>query len=338
VRRPKNPYPGVCKVVDRHGKVRWRFRSKKKQCYLHGEYGSAEFRSNYYAAVNDVEPIRSVGAVPGTFKWLSEQYRSSIRYHDLAVSSKQVLSRELDWLNAVVGDLPFASFKSLHVEAVMSRKPGPAAANRVKKNLGRLFNFAIKHEMGIKVNPARLADSRKVNADGFYTWTDEDIEAFQQRHPTGSKARLALELALNTGAARQDLARLGWSNIKGDSISYTRGKTGISAELPILPGLKKELSLIPKTQFLFLTHTNGQAYKSTTLGNWFKDRTTESGLKTLGANIHGLRKAGATRLAEHGATDWEIAAYLAHKDTKEASVYVQAVDRSLLGKSGMAKL
>jgi hypothetical protein len=63
---------------------------------------------------------------------------------------------------------------------------------------------------------------------------------------------------------------------------------------------------------------------------------------TLGVNVlsrvHGLRKAGATRRAEHGATEWEIASFFAHEDTKQAAVYVRKANRDKLGSSALARL
>ena len=45
--RRRNPYPGVTRVTDRHGKVRWRFRRKGFSAYLAGPYGSADVRAAY---------------------------------------------------------------------------------------------------------------------------------------------------------------------------------------------------------------------------------------------------------------------------------------------------
>ncbi len=39
--------------------------------------------------------------------------------------------------------------------------------------------------------------------------------------------------------------------------------------------------------------------------------------------LHGVRNAGATRLANAGAKEWEIASFLAHADTSQASVYTK---------------
>ncbi|WEF25255.1 hypothetical protein PXD02_04760 [Paracoccus sp. S3-43] len=54
--------------------------------------------------------------------------------------------------------------------------------------------------------------------------------------------------------------------------------------------------------------------------------------------MHGLRKAGATRLADAGASNWEIASYLAHKDTKQADTYTKKANRSKLADRAFAKL
>lgn len=338
MRRPKNPFPGVTRTVDRHGKIRWRFRKQGFSTYLKDDYNSAEFRAAYEAALAGAKCVKVANAAPGTLKWLCEQYLRSPRYQDLADSSKRVLRREFDWLMDQAGNLPFAKFETKHVEALMMKKEGPSASNKVKKNLSLLFNFAIRRGDGATFNPARYAVRRKENADGFYTWTEADIGRFEARHPSGTKARLALELALNTGAARQDLAAMGWANIGQKTIRYARGKSGVVAELPILLGLAAELLHVPHDQFLFLTHSGGRAYKPTTFGNWFKDRAIEAGVTANGANTHGLRKAGATRLADHGATEWEIAAYLGHEDTTLTAVYVKKANRSRLGASGMARL
>lgn len=333
--RRKNPFPGVTRSVDRHGKVRFRFRSKGVDTYLPSAYASAEFRAAYEAALAGAKgKTNKSRAERGTIKWLAEQYMRSPRYQNRAEGSRRVLRRELDWLCSVAGDLPFARMKTHHVEALMAKKTGPAAANKVKKNLSILFNYAIKKGFGITFNPARYADKWTENPDGFHTWTEQEISEFKERHPTGTKARLALALFLCTGASRQDAARMGWQNISDGRIVYRRGKTGIEANLPILPELYEELQNVPRDQLLFLTHGAGRPYKPETLGNWFKDRCTEA---KVPGTAHGLRKAGATRLANFGATPDEIRAFMAHKTNKEGATYTKKADRARLADSGLAR-
>ena len=139
--------------------------------------------------------------------------------------------------------------------------------------------------------------------------------------------------------ARQDLAGAGWQFVSDKvgiaRIGYKRGKTSVSADLPVIPELAEELAKLPRDRMLLITQDEKPiGYKPETLGNWFRDRCNEA---RVPGSLHGVRKAGATRLANSGATEWEIASYLAHTDTKVAAVYTKRANRTTLGDSGMAK-
>ncbi len=273
--------------------------------------------------------------------WLIEAYLGSTRFKNLSDTERRIRRLEIDWIRAEVRDLPFARFAVLHVDALMKRKSGPAAANKVKKNLSILFNFAIKHQLGVTMNPARCADRRKVNPDGYHTWTEAEIERFLDVHGPGTKARLCLLLALNTGMARQDLCRSGWQDVTGwggpePRITYRRAKTGEGADLPILSELAEELARLPRDRMLFLTHgARDLPYKPETLGNWWQDRRREAGVP---GSLHGLRKAAATRLVNAGANEREIMAFLAHATPKEGATYTKKADRARLADIGLARL
>lgn len=331
----KNPFPGVTRIVDRHGKTRFRFRAKGGTAYLPGPYGSVAFRAAYDAAIEGARAPNRSTAPSGTFSWLIEAYFGSPKYRNLSDSRKRSIRGELDWLRGIAGDLPFAKFGTRHVEALMGKKTGPTAANTVKKNLSMLFNFAIKREMGVTFNQARYADRIKENPDGYHTWSEAEIDTFLAHHVEGTEARLACLLTLNTGASRQDLARMGWQNVTGGRIAYRRGKTHVGADLPILDALGAELRLLPVGAILFLTHGKGQPYKPETLGNWFRDQCRAAGVP---GSLHGPCKAGATRLANAEATPDEIRAFLAHATNKEGATYIKKADRARLADSGLAKL
>lgn len=335
----KNKFPGVRKNVVK-GRVYWKFERGDFRCNIPGPYGSPEFLAAYEAALAGSKAPRS-SAVPETVTWLIEQYLASKRFLDMSQSRKRSIRAELDWLRDKAGKFHFARLKVKHVEALMAKKTGPVAGNTVKKNMSMLFNFAAKKLDYTGPNPAKFAERNKTNPDGYHTWTEQEQARFLERHPAGSKARLVMLLALNTGMSRTDLCRVGWQHVtekegKGRRIAYKRAKTSVAADLPILPELAAELEVLPRDRLLFITQdARPIGYRPETLGNWFRDRCEEA---SVPGSLHGLRKAGATRLANAGATEWEVASYLAHKDTKQAATYTKKADRSKLADSGFAKL
>ena len=338
MKRRKNPFPGVRKNIVK-GRIYWRFEAGDFRCNLPGPYGGAEFVAAYEAALVGSRAPRST-AEPDTVSWLIEQYLGSLKFQNLSVSRKRSIRGELDWLRETAGKYHFARLEVRHVEALMARKAGPVAANTVKKNMSMLFNFAAKKLGYVGPNPAKFAERLKVNPDGYHTWTDAEVERFLEQHGPGTKARLVLLLALNTGMSRQDLCRVGWQHVAEKDgvqrIAYKRTKTSVAADLPILPELSGELAILPNDRLLFITQeARPIGYKPETLGNWFRDRCAEANVP---GSLHGLRKAGATRLADAGATNWEIASYLAHKDTKQADTYTKKANRAKLADSGFAKL
>lgn len=336
--RRTNPFPGVRKNRVK-GRIYWKFEAGDFRCNIPGPYGGPEFLAAYEAALIGARVPRSTAAAD-TVGWLIEQYLGSLRFKNLSDSRKRSIRGELDWLRDRAGDLPFKRLEVRHIEALMAKKAGPVAANTVKKNLSMLFNFAAKKLNYAGPNPARFAEKMKTNPNGYHTWTDAEVDRFLARHPAGSKARLVLLLALNTGMSRADLCRVGWQHVtqKGGraGIGYKRAKTSVAADLPILPELAEELAALPKDRPLFIMQdAKPIGYKPETLGNWFRDRCAEA---KVPGSLHGLRKAGAARLADAGASNWEIASYLAHKDTKQADTYTKKANRSKLADSGFAKL
>jgi integrase len=281
--------------------------------------------------------VTSPRSKAGTVAFLIEAELSSIAFQGLAARTKTSKRGRLDWIRLAVGEARYDALLPHHIERLMQKKGGPAAANRLRKDISQLFRFAAKRYGFRGQNPASLAETFKTKSDGFHTWTDDEVAIFRTKFLSGHKARLALEIFLCTGAARQDAAGLTRANIRGARLHYRRGKTGQEVDLPILPELARELSQIGPAQMMLLSHgEQAKPYTPDSLGNWFRDRCKEVGFDHCSS--HGLRKAGARRLAEHGATEWEVMAFLAHRSAKEASRYVAAANRTILTTSGMAKL
>lgn len=338
--RYRNAFPGVTIIRDRHGRLRYRLRRKVKghriDCYLPGVIGSIEFRAAYEEALQGVR-VATRRMQPGTISYVIEAYLDSVAYRNLADSTREDMRGRLDWIKAVIGEAKYTKIEPRHVAALMDKKGGPAAANRLRKDLGQLYRFAAKRLGYGGRNPAALADPHKTRKGGYRTWTDEEIEIFRTAHPSGTKARLAIELFLNTGASRVDAVGFTRANIRGARIHYRRNKTGEVVDVPILDDLARELSYLPPTQMVLLSRDDGaKGYATESFGNLFRKWCTQAGLS--GLPVHGVRKAGARRLAEAGATEFEVMSFLGHGTAREASRYVAAANRASLADSGLAKL
>ncbi len=140
--------------------------------------------------------------------------------------------------------------------------------------------------------------------------------ALEARHPLGIKARLALDLALYTGARISDWAYFGPPNIRtqpdgSELLVYTeqkgRRRAVKSHELPVLPALRASIDATPVGHLVYLTTPEGKPYNLKSLGQWFVDRCKEAGLPK-GLSVHGLRKCAAIRAAEGGATEHQLMA------------------------------
>ena len=80
----------------------------------------------------------------------------------------------------------------------------------------------------------------------------------------------------------------------------------------------------------------GKPFTTKGFGNWFRTRCNEANLPQCTA--HGLRKAGATILAENGATTAQLMAIYDWSTPGQAEVYIRAVNRTRLAGQAMPLL
>jgi len=86
-------------------------------------------------------------------------------------------------------------------------------------------------------NPAAGIDRPSPATEGHQTWTIEEVRRYQKTHPTGGRARLAMDLLLYTGLRRGDVVMQGKQHVRNGIISYRASKTGVEVVLPMLPEL-----------------------------------------------------------------------------------------------------
>ncbi len=329
-------YKGISLITDRHGKRRYRLRltikGRKISTYINEEFGTAEFERAYAAAINGE---RGMQTRRDTFRNLIETYIGSPKFASLEASTQNLKLRQLDWLRRNIGEGRYNDMTVQHVEMVMSKKAGPAAANQVRNLLAELFDFATKRLGYAKPNPARLADKIRIKTEGFIPWTDADRAQFEAQHPEGSEGRLAYALLFWTAAARADVVKLTRANIIDGTIHYRRQKTNVLAVIPVAPDLQRELDHIPADQFTLLQNSRGASYTVTAFARRFTGWCREAGLS--GLSPHGLRKARAIALAEADASQEGIAAYLGHSNPNEAATYTRGASRATLAANAARK-
>jgi integrase len=234
------------------------------------------------------------------------------------------------------GDKRVRKLQPEHVARLLS-KLRPYAQRNMRKTLRGLMSFALAEGL-IDVDPTTDVKLVAVkDKGGFQTWPLASIEQYRTHHALGTRARLAMELLYGTMASRSDVVRLGRQHVHAELLSYRRQKTENPVDIPVLPELRAALDAMPRAEHLaFLVTEFGKPFAAAGFGNWFREQCDLAGVRKLSA--HGLRKAGATRLAEHGCTDHEIMAWGGWSSLKEVQRYTKAANRKRLALRAAGKL
>lgn len=118
-----------------------------------------------------------------------------------------------------------------HVRKLRDEKAAtPAAANTLLKALRALFRWAVEAEE-LARDPTRDVKPIRYVTEGHHSWTLEEVEQFESKHPVGTKARLAMSLLLYTACRREDAVRLGRQHIRQGRFRYTQAKNEHRSEL-----------------------------------------------------------------------------------------------------------
>jgi integrase len=338
---------------DRHGNVRVYFRRRgRAKVRIFAPIGSPEFVATYNQLLAESDAGRLArSAQLGTLKWLCLEYFKSSAYRQLDERTQHVRRRILEgiWAEPTKpgADLTFGSVAYLHINAkavrvLRDRKLDvPESGNARVKALRQVFAWAQAEEVeGIERNVARDVPYLKGRPGGFHSWTVEEVEKFEARHPIGTKPRLAMALLLYTGQRRSDVVLLGRQHVRDGWLRFTQTKNRrskpITLELPVLPVLQSIIDATPTGDLTFLLTEFGKPYKAEGFGNWFRRQCDDAGLPHCSA--HGLRKAGAAIAAENGASAHELMSIFGWLSLKQAELYTRAAQQKRLAKRAMKLL
>jgi integrase len=342
-------YKNVVEDADRHGNVRVYYREKgRPKVRLRETPGTPTFDEELQRARRgELTPAPGPAvrvAVPGTMRWLCEQYYASVASRALGESTRKVRRGILDSICERAGNFRFSTMEPLHVAKLRDEKAAfPEAANARVKALRQLFAWASSPEYRYATkNPAReVAYLRSNNPGGFREWPEEDVAKYETRHPIGTKARLALDLLLLLGVRRSDVVQLGPQMERDGKLVFTetkgRARFVKSHALPILPPLRRSIDATPTGHLVYLVTAFGRPYSVKGFGAWFKRRCREAGVAD-DLSAHGLRKLGAQRCVEAGATEHQLMALFGWTSTKQAALYTRKASRARLEADAAALL
>lgn len=311
--------------TDRHGNERVYFQRGRGAPKIRLPAKSDSKFLEAYAAAIQGAPARINRSIhiAGSFGALIEAYLSSPEFKALKSSTQAVRRRVLDKLKEKHGKKLVKDMQPRHVRELRNEGLTAHAANSRLKFLKALSAWAV--EVGLmEANVARDVPRLKVSTEGHQPWSSDEIARYRKRHPSGTKARLAFELLINTGARRADVVTLGRQIMDDGALKYRQGKTGKWITTPINKPLADELAFLPKDQVIFLLTEYGKPFTANGFGGWFRKRCDEADVEDRAA--HGLRKSGATIAADEGATAHQVKAFGGWTSLAEAERYTRSAD------------
>jgi integrase len=336
MRRPPKFVHGF---IDRHGKPRWYFRRAGfKQVRLPGLPWSPEFMDAYQTAHGTAHrtEINASRTAPGTINALVVSYYKSDPWKNgLKEETRKTRHRIIEKFRTEHGDKRVALLQRGHVEKMLAEIEKPSARRHWLKAIRGLMRAAIptmrKDDPTAGIPGIKLPKSR-----GHHTWTDTEIEQYRAYWPLGTQQRLVFEFALETVSRRGEVVRLGPQHVKNGRIRIERTHGSADVDIPVSSELQAACDAMPKAHLTYIVTAYGKPRSKYGLGNDFARWVTEAGLPTR-CRMHGLKKGGMRRLAEHGNTTHELMAISGHRTLSEVQRYTDEADRKRLATSGMAK-
>jgi integrase len=333
---PKPRPPHLHRQETRHGAVVWYVRlGHGPRIRIKAEYGSEAFWAEYRAAMEGKHlPPRMAKA--HTLAWGIERYRNSSTWAGLSNATRRQRENIYRAVTKTAGDVLLRAITSETIRAGRERrKETPHAANNFLKAMRGFFSWALDERL-VPVDPTVGVKWLKgTNEDGFPTWTEEELDRFESRWPIGTRERLAFDLLLYTGLRRGDAVRVGRQHVRNNVITVRTEKTGEDVFIEILPPLAESIAATKTGDLAFLISETGRPWVKESFGNWFRDVCSKAGCP--GA-AHGLRKAGATRAAERGATERQLMAIFGWSSGRMAQHYTRKADRKRLAQDAVGLL
>ena len=333
---PRPMPPHLYRERNRHGTAVFYVRvGKGPRIRIRGDFGSEQFAANYRDAILGQAPQRGPVAGNGTLGWLIACYQGSSAWERLSAVTRR--QRGNIYANVIdrAGQAHLSEITQRTIQqAVEARAKTPFSANNFLKAMRGLFQWA-KKAQHIEIDPTEGVRGFPNKTEGFHAWTEEEITKFELRWPIGTRERLALAVLLYTGLRRGDASDLGRQHIRDGVITFRTAKTGQQVTIPLLQELGEIINATKTGDLAFIATKGGRPMTPGSFGFWFHEACKAAGVP---GSAHGLRKAGATRAANNGATVAQLNAIYGWTGEKMAVLYTRSADRVRLARDAIGKL
>jgi integrase len=303
--RPRPPH--LHREVTRHGKAVWYVRvGKGPRIRIRAEFGTPDFAAEYQAAISGSAKPKVRGAPKvDSLAWLIARYRETTTWMALSAATRRQRENIFRHVIEGAGETPYVRVDSAAIAAGRDRRAAtPAQARNFLDAMRGLFRWAL--DAGhVKADPTIGVKNppREKGGEGFPVWTEDDVAAYERRWPIGTKERVWLDVLLYTGLRRGDAVQLGRQHVRDGVATIRTEKTGVSVTIPILPTLAATLAAGPCGELAYICGAGGQPLTKESFGNAFREACRAAGVRK---SAHGVRKIGATRAAENGATGCRV--------------------------------
>jgi integrase len=323
--------------VTRHGRTVWFVRiGHGPRIRIRAEFGSPEFNDEYRAALDGKSaPIKSEAA-PGSLEWLFSRYRESTAWTTLSMATRRQRENIMEGVLKTAAKDAFAKVTRAHIVAGRDRRAAtPHQARNFLDAMRGLFRWATEAGHSKADPTADVANPSRPKNGGFPVWTEDDVARYEARWPIGTRERVWLAVLLYSGLRRGDAVRLGRQHVRDGVATLRTEKTGTIVTLPILPMLDEVLRAGPIGELTFICGASGKPFVKESFGTAFREACRAADVEK---SAHGVRKIGATRAAENGATVAELNAIFGWTGEAMASLYTKSADRARLAKKAITKL
>src|SRR5215467_6135076 len=335
---PPTKLPKYCKPqLDAQGRIRYYyFRYRDMYQRLPDNPESAEFFAVYSRLLSGIT-APAPRPTEGSIAAVIADYKGTSQFQQLVPKTQRDYARFLE-LFEPVKQLHISEIKRRHIKELQRPlNKTPRTAKFFAQVASVLFAHAIELDL-IEVNPAaRLKRSDK--ADPYKRWSDAECATFEASSPPRA-ILTAYMLGRYTGQRGGDVLRWTRTIYDGRTFVFRQSKSARLGRpemaIPVLSPLKAYLDALPRDNTVLLVATpEGCAYGESRFRHEFRAALNACGLKHL--SFHGLRHAAGVALAEAGASEKEIMAWLGHATPGMAAHYCKMAELKKLTASAGSK-